>query len=133
MVGLPLTMIKDALNSFLVNHVRNPHGTGTSSRSRFSAVSPILQPYNVSGVSFLIMAAVCAQRKNDIALLKWGEVKGDTIEIAGERMKGRQTHVVPLSVQAAAIIEAQRPHVAGGCVRSLIEVPPEELRQARSA
>jgi hypothetical protein len=34
MVGLPLTMIKDALNSFLVNHVRNPHGIGISLRSR---------------------------------------------------------------------------------------------------
>ena len=35
------------------------------------------------------------------------EVKDDTIEIASERMKGRQTHTVPLSTQARAIIEAQ--------------------------
>jgi integrase len=47
------------------------------------------------------------QRRNEIAHLKWSEVKDNTIEIAGERMKGRQTHTVPLSTQAGAIIEAQ--------------------------
>jgi integrase len=47
------------------------------------------------------------QRRNEIAHLKWSEVKDDTIEIASERMKGRQTHTVPLSTQARAIIEAQ--------------------------
>jgi len=33
--------------------------------------------------------------------------QGGAIEIAGERMKGRQTHTVPLSIQARTIIEAQ--------------------------
>jgi integrase len=48
------------------------------------------------------------QRRNEIALLKWSEVKGDTLELPQERMKGKRAHTVPLSTQAAAIIAAQR-------------------------
>jgi integrase len=48
------------------------------------------------------------QRRNEIALLKWSEVKGDAIELPAGRMKGGRGHTVPLSDQAAAIIAAQR-------------------------
>jgi integrase len=48
------------------------------------------------------------QRRNEIGLLEWSEVKGDTLELPAERMKGRRSHTVPLSTQAAAIIAAQR-------------------------
>jgi integrase len=48
------------------------------------------------------------QRRNEIALLRWSEVKGDALELPAERMKGRQGHIVPLSTQTAAIIAAQR-------------------------
>jgi integrase len=44
------------------------------------------------------------QRREEIARLKWSEVKGDTLELPMPRMKGKQTHLVPLSRQAAAII-----------------------------
>jgi integrase len=47
------------------------------------------------------------QRRNEIALLKFSEVKSDTLELPAERMKGKQGHTVPLSTQAAAIIAAQ--------------------------
>jgi integrase len=48
------------------------------------------------------------QRRNEIALLKWSsEVKGDTLTLPAERMKGKQGHTVPLSTQAAAIIATQ--------------------------
>jgi len=48
------------------------------------------------------------QRRNEIALLSWSEVKDDVLELPAGRMKGRQGHVVPLSTQAAAIIASQR-------------------------
>jgi integrase len=44
------------------------------------------------------------QRRGEIARLKWNEIDGDTLALPAERMKGRQAHVVPLSVQAATII-----------------------------
>src|SRR5262249_31319160 len=48
------------------------------------------------------------QRRNEIALLSWSEVKDDVLELPAGRMKGRQGHIVPLSAQAAAIIAGQR-------------------------
>jgi integrase len=50
------------------------------------------------------------QRRNEIALLKRSEVKGGVLELPAARMKGKQSHTVPLSDQAAAIIAAQ-PHI----------------------
>jgi len=47
------------------------------------------------------------QRRSEIAGLKWSEVEGDVLALPTERMKGKQAHVVPLSMQAAAIIAAQ--------------------------
>jgi integrase len=44
------------------------------------------------------------QRRNEIASLKWSEVKGDTLELPVARMKAKRPHLVPLSTQAAAII-----------------------------
>jgi integrase len=47
------------------------------------------------------------QRRSEIAHLRWSEVDGDALALPAERMKGKQAHVVPLSLQAAAIIAAQ--------------------------
>jgi integrase len=47
------------------------------------------------------------QRRGEAADLRWSEVDGDLLVIPAERMKGRTSHVVPLSAQAAAIIAAQ--------------------------
>jgi integrase len=44
------------------------------------------------------------QRRSEIAKLKWSEVKGDILELPVSRMKGKRTHLVPLSTQAADII-----------------------------
>ena len=44
------------------------------------------------------------QRRNEIAHLKWNEVHSDVLELPGERVEGKQAHLVPLSTQAAAII-----------------------------
>jgi integrase len=45
-------------------------------------------------------------RRGEIAGLRWGEVKDDLLVLPAERMKGKQMHVVPLSMQAAALIAA---------------------------
>jgi integrase len=50
-----------------------------------------------------------AQRRNEIAHLRWTEVAGDRIELPRERVKNKQPHTVPLSTQAQAIIRRQ-PH-----------------------
>jgi integrase len=46
------------------------------------------------------------QRRSEIAGLRWGEVDDDVVTLSAERMKGKHTHVVPVSAQAAAIIAA---------------------------
>src|SRR5262249_36308561 len=38
-----------------------------------------------------------AQRRDEIAKLKWSEVKGDTLELPVFRMKAKRAHLVPLS------------------------------------
>jgi integrase len=45
-------------------------------------------------------------RRSEIAELRWSEVDGDVLSIGAERMKGRTSHVIPLSTQATAIIDA---------------------------
>jgi integrase len=44
------------------------------------------------------------QRREQISHLKWHEVGNDTLEWSAERMKGKRAHLVPQSVQVAAII-----------------------------
>jgi len=46
------------------------------------------------------------QRRSEIAGLRWSEVDGDALALPAERMKGKQAHVLPLSTQAAALIES---------------------------
>jgi integrase len=60
-------------------------------------------------------------RREEIARLRWSEVHGDTIELAGERTKNGNLHSIPLSQAAYAIIEAQpRRTGADGKPRDLI-------------
>jgi integrase len=61
------------------------------------------------------------QRRSEIARLRWGEVGDGVIELPPERMKGKQSHVVPLSIQAVAVIAAMPrsgDHIFG---RTLVE------------
>ena len=46
------------------------------------------------------------QRRSEIAGLHWDEVGDDALTIPAARMKGRQGHTVPLSAQAAALIQS---------------------------
>jgi integrase len=52
-------------------------------------------------------------RRSEIAHLKWEEIVGDEIQLAGSRTKTGEPHTIPLSDTATYII-AQLPHVDGG-------------------
>jgi integrase len=76
-----------------------------------------------------LIAAACAyvklliltgQRRGEIGSLRWTEVGDDALSIGAERMKGKQAHVVPLSTQAAAVIQSmpkQDEFVLGAALR----------------
>jgi integrase len=52
------------------------------------------------------LLVLTGQRRGEIAGLRWDEVDGDLLALPAARMKGRAPHVVPLSTQAAALIES---------------------------
>lgn len=66
--------------------------------------------------SALMLCAYTAQRPGNVAAMRWADldVKGSEWIIPGDAMKGRQPHVVPLSRQALAQIDAMRRFTAGG-------------------
>ena len=51
-------------------------------------------------------------RRDEIGSLRWSEVHGDTIELAGARTKNGEPHTIPLSPQAVGMINS-RPGKAG--------------------
>src|SRR5829696_549940 len=44
-------------------------------------------------------------RRDEIGALRWSEIHGDTIELAGARTKNGEPHTIPLSPQALEIID----------------------------
>ena len=44
-------------------------------------------------------------RRDEIGALRWAEIRGDRIELEGSRTKNGQPHNIPLSAQAAALLE----------------------------
>ena len=50
------------------------------------------------------LLVLSGQRRSEISHLTWREVGNDVLELPAARMKGKQTHIVPLSTQAATII-----------------------------
>src|SRR5262249_13905676 len=56
--------------------------------------------------AYVKLLILTAQRRSTIAELRHTEVDGDVLVLPAIRMKGKQAHVLPLSVQAAAIIAA---------------------------
>ena len=50
-------------------------------------------------------------RREEIGALRWQEIQGDRIELQGSRTKNSEAHTIPLSRQAAALIE-RLPRVA---------------------
>lgn len=51
------------------------------------------------------LLVLTAQRRGDIGELLWSEVKGDRLEVGGERTKNGQPHIVHLSAPALAEID----------------------------
>ena len=53
---------------------------------------------------FVKLLLLTGQRRGEIAGAKWSEMDSNLWTMSGERMKGKQAHVVPLSTQALEII-----------------------------
>jgi integrase len=73
-----------------------------------------------SAGAYTKLLILTGQRRGEIAGLRWGEVIDGLLALPAERMKGKQAHVVPLSTQAAAIIDAMPKvddFVLGGALR----------------
>jgi integrase len=51
-------------------------------------------------------------RREEIGGLRWSEIKGDRIELSGDRTKNGKPHIIPLSAPAITIIEGLH-HVHG--------------------
>jgi len=61
------------------------------------------------------------QRKGEIAGLQWPELRDDMIVLPPERTKNHREHIIPLSVPARAILDAQpKRATADGKMRELI-------------
>ena len=51
-------------------------------------------------------------RREEISQLKWGEIDGDSIVLAGERTKNGEPRIIPLSAPATALLAAM-PRIGG--------------------
>jgi integrase len=61
------------------------------------------------------------QRADEIASLRWSEIRDDAILLPGERTKNHRQHIVPLSAPALGILQGQAHRVtAAGELRDLI-------------
>ena len=65
-------------------------------------------------------------RTNELRMMLWSEIDGDTWIIPAGKMKRNKDHVIPLSTQAQAIIEQQRARSSGS-----IYVFPNDRRNDR--
>jgi integrase len=57
--------------------------------------------------NILKLLLLTGARANEIAALKWDEIKGDMIVLPAERTKNNRSHIIPLSGPALAILAAQ--------------------------
>ncbi len=72
--------------------------------------------------SFVKLLILTAQRRNEVADMRWNEIKGNTWVIPAERTKNKREHKVPLSKTALAVIEAQ-PKQEKGKGRKIVPCP----------
>jgi integrase len=56
--------------------------------------------------AYVRLLMLTGARRSEIARLRWSEVDGDLLTLPATRMKGRTTHIIPLSTQAAAILNS---------------------------
>jgi integrase len=57
--------------------------------------------------NILKLLLLTGARANEIAALKWDEIKGDMIVLPAERTKNGRSHIIPLSGPALAVLAAQ--------------------------
>jgi integrase len=71
--------------------------------------------------SIVKLLALTAARANEIAALRFSEIRDDAIVLPGERTKNHRPHTIPLAQAARAIIDAQPRRTNGdGKLRDLI-------------
>ncbi|KEJ96321.1 Site-specific recombinase XerD [Pseudosulfitobacter pseudonitzschiae] len=75
-------------------------------RDRKLTVKEVQAIYN-TGLPIVQMLVLTAARRSEIADLKWSEVVDGWIQLSEDRTKNGKPHVIPLSPEAMAIIEAQ--------------------------
>jgi integrase len=66
------------------------------------------------GLAFKLLV-LTAGRRSEIGGLRWSEIEGDEIKLAGERTKNGEPHVIPLAPAAVEIIR-ELPHIGDGYV-----------------
>jgi integrase len=76
--------------------------------SVWKAATEIGFPYGPA-IQLLILTGT---RREEIGQLRWSEINGDQIELAGNRTKNGEPHIIPLSKPARQIIEAL-PRISG--------------------
>ena len=76
--------------------------TDAELRQVWNATSSIGWPFGPAARLLILTGA----RRDEIGALRWTEIKGDRIELKGDRTKNGEPHAIPLSPQAAALIEA---------------------------
>ena len=81
--------------------------------------------------SALLFTILTAARSGEVRFAVWDEIYKEDREwrIPGERMKMGTPHIVPLSDQAMAIIEAMKPHSIGGYIFPGIKSPQKPLSE----
>lgn len=57
----------------------------------------------------LLLQAFTAARPGEVRMARRDEFSGDLWRIPAERMKKRRPHLVPLSIQALAVLDELRP------------------------
>jgi integrase len=101
---------RDVTENLPVLGVRRP--TAEKSRDRVLSTDEIRRLWGACGQvgrmgDMVKLLLLTGQRRGEIGGMRWNEIAGDLWIIPGERTKNKRTHSVPLSLQAARLIEPQ--------------------------
>ena len=70
-------------------------------------------PYTVMRCA-LFLSVYAFARPGEVRAAEWSEIKGDVWDIPAGKMKMKRRHIVPLSSQVKAVLEALRPLTGNG-------------------
>jgi integrase len=71
-------------------------------RKIWNAAESIGWPFGPAARLLILTGA----RREEISAMRWNEIKGDRIELKGNRTKNGEPHTIPMSAQTGALIEA---------------------------